>query len=68
MKQNSITTAPQVADGASMYARWFETHTGTIADFYDFITTPGGDRTAFLAGVPMNREITSRLLTLTYKC
>lgn len=49
MESNNIVSAPQVAEIEVFYGLWKHNHTGTLSDFYVFLTTPGIERDEFLA-------------------
>ena len=51
MIRNNITIAPQCNDTDDLYELWMQENFGTEAQFYEFMTTPSLERTAFLSGL-----------------
>ena len=48
MNINDTVTAPQVEQVRSFYNIWLDDHTGTLSDFYDFMTDPTVARDDFI--------------------
>lgn len=55
MERNDIVTAPQIVDVDNLYGIWKQSHTGSRASFFNFLTTPGVERDDFLG--KFNTEI-----------
>ena len=56
MKQNNVITAPQLKDVDSAYKSWRESHSGSLHDFYTFMTTPSPDRDSFVLSLGIGLE------------
>ncbi len=52
--QNRIIPAPESADTGALFAEWSKEYTGTVDDFYHFITTPTAQRDLFLRKTQKN--------------
>lgn len=48
METNNIVTAPQIVDIDAFFDTWKQSHTGTRATFFKFLTTPSIERDNFL--------------------
>ena len=55
-KKNSFILAPSTVQVTKMYNLWKEDHTGTLMDFYKFITEPTVQRARFLSGLECQSE------------
>lgn len=58
METNSIITAPQTDNMSGLYAKWKSSHSGSIEDFYDFMTTPTTEREEFISSMRENVDFT----------
>ncbi len=52
--QNRIIPAPESADTHALFSEWSKEYTGTVDDFYLFITTPTAQRDLFLRKAKTN--------------
>jgi len=66
MKQNNIIIAPQIANTATLFAAWAEENFGTEERFYEFMTTPSAERTAFLANHSVDLSHDGNFVTQNY--
>lgn len=65
MERNSIISALQIKNPASLYESWRETSYGlckTYDDFFSFITTPSVDRDRFYASLTVSRQFDGNVL------
>lgn len=48
METNNIVAAPQIADVNTLFGIWKQSHSGSRATFFKFITSPSAERDNFL--------------------
>jgi hypothetical protein len=65
MEMNKIVLAPSTDEAADLFTVWQQTHVGTMADFYAFLTTPSTRRAAFMATVNRSHTAVSTFITYT---
>lgn len=66
MKGITISVAPQAYISDYLYEKWMIDHTGTVDDFYSFLTSPSGERTEFLESLQRDILIEEGLGFTTY--
>lgn len=52
MLDDNIVSAPQTAKGAKVYRLWRKTYTGSLTDFFIFMTQPSAEREIFVSTCP----------------
>lgn len=62
MNKNNIIAAPSFENASAMLDRWRQTHVGNMAEFYEFMTTPGVDRDKFEDSVNTGYSISSGII------
>ena len=65
MDHNTTLAAPASVHVSALFDRWKLTHTGTISDFYKFITSPTMERDVFLSSCP-RRTVHTRAAVVLY--
>lgn len=68
MERNNILSAP-VWDGLKtqeLYEFWHKSHSGSMSDFFDFMTTPSVARGEFLNQLNVDLSRAGDVLTLVY--
>ncbi len=66
MKQNNIIIAPQCSSTTELYEVWKDEHFGTEVQFFEFMTTPSRERTAFLEAHSVELSHDGSFITQNY--